>query len=391
LERKDHHGVLIMLHRNIDQISRAEPKLEMTMVSMETMLEATRLTKAGRLMEATALLQGRQPPEAATRVSPEAPFIDMTPPLTPEGSWSAPQPVHTGQASLLGKGSFTSHRYRGVEGQRAYKLYVPAVSSERPRALVIMLHGCTQTPDDFAVGTGMNLLADEYDILVAYPAQSRTDNPQKCWNWFQAKNQKRTGGEPAIIAAMAHQIARDHAVDWDRVYVAGLSAGGAAAAVMGEVFPDLFAAVGVHSGLACGAARDMPSAFMAMRSGGSDLSARSHAGDARFVPTISFHGDGDATVHPVNGEQVLAQSRSVARELNVKTSTGKAAGGLRYTATVEADESGRPVLEHWLVHGAGHAWSGGNAAGTFTEPRGPDASREMMRFFLANPRSRPHE
>ncbi|MDP3547038.1 MAG: PHB depolymerase family esterase [Phreatobacter sp.] len=364
----------------------------MPAISMETMLEATRLTRAGRLMEATALLRGQEQPGSAPNVPPDSPFIDMVPPLDPGGSWSesgtAPSHQAPGPADApQGMGSFKSHSFRGPEGQRAYKLYVPSGEADR-RPLIVMLHGCTQSPDDFAIGTGMNRLADEHGMLVAYPAQSQSANAKKCWNWFQAKDQKRVGGEPAIIAAITRQIAGEHAFDPDRVYIAGLSAGGAAAAIMGEVYPDIFAAVGVHSGLARGAARDMPSAFTAMRAGGNDLPARSAGGDAHFVPTILFHGDRDATVHPVNGDQVLAQSRAAADRLSVRRTSGTTPAGLRYTVTVEETADGQPVLEHWLVHGAGHAWSGGHAAGSFTEPRGPDASREMVRFFLANPRPR---
>lgn len=362
----------------------------MPAISMETMLEATRLTRAGRLIEATALLRGQEPAGSTPHVPPKSPFIDMVPPLVPGGIWSEPEAAPSRPAARPGEapqgvGSFRSHSFRGPEGQRAYKLYIPAGEGRR-RPLIVMLHGCTQSPDDFATGTGMNVLADEHDMLVAYPAQSQAANAKKCWNWFQEKDQKRVGGEPAIIAALTRQIMAEHAVDPDRVYIAGLSAGGAAAVIMGEVYPDLFAAVGVHSGLACGAARDMSSAFMAMRAGGNDLPARNAGGDAQFVPTILFHGDRDATVHPVNGDQVLAQSRAAADGLSAKRTSGSTSAGLRYSVTVEETAKGRPVLEHWLVHGAGHAWSGGHPAGTFTEPRGPDASREMVRFFLVNPK-----
>ncbi|MFN3500069.1 MAG: alpha/beta hydrolase family esterase [Pannonibacter indicus] len=361
----------------------------MPLVSMERMLEATRLTRAGRLMEATALLRGQEPTTSQPDMAPPgSPVIDMVPPLTPDGSWSVQRAHHSDQTPPAGKGSFKAHIYRGPEGARAYKLYVPAGEPGSSRPLIVMLHGCTQSPDDFATGTGMNQLADQHGMLIAYPAQSQSANAQKCWNWFQAKDQKRAGGEPAIIAAITRRIVDEYAVDKDRVYIAGLSAGGAAAAVMGEVYPDIFAAVGVHSGLACGAARDMTTAFTAMRAGGNDLPTRSPERGARFVPTILFHGDRDATVHPVNGEQVLAQSRAASERLAAEQTSGTAPGGLRYTVTVEVNIQGQPVLEHWLVHGAGHAWSGGSAAGSYTEPRGPDASREMVRFFLANARNR---
>jgi poly(hydroxyalkanoate) depolymerase family esterase len=225
----------------------------------------------------------------------------------------------------------------------------------------------------------MNSLAEEKLFIVAYPAQSSAANPSHCWNWFNAPDQQRDGGEASLIAGITRQIMRDVAVDPARVYVAGLSAGGAAAAIMGSAYPDLYAAIGVHSGLACGAAKDMPSAFAAMRQGG-QITQRG----GRPMPTIVFHGDRDATVSPVNGDQVIAQSKATA-DLAPAVSRGQSAGGVDYTRTVQTDANGRPVLEQWVLHGAGHAWSGGNAAGSYTDPRGPDASREMVRFFLQHP------
>ena len=222
--------------------------------------------------------------------------------------------------------------------------------------------------------------AEEQTFLVAYPGQAASANHGKCWNWFQPGDQQRDQGEPSIIAGLTRQIMRDYAVDPERVYVAGLSAGGAAAAVMGATYPELYAAIGVHSGLACGVAQDLPSALAAMRQGGPPAGV-SRNGSRRSVPTIVFHGDRDTTVSPVNGDQVIAQSKAGA-ELRTVVSRGQAEGGTTYTRTVQADEGGRPILEQWLLHGTGHAWSGGSSAGSYTDPRGPDASREMLRFFL---------
>jgi poly(hydroxyalkanoate) depolymerase family esterase len=246
---------------------------------------------------------------------------------------------------------------------------------------VVMLHGCTQSPDDFAAGTKMNELAEEYGVLVAYPGQPSSANHLKSWNWFNVGDQQRDQGEPSLIAGITRQIMRDFPVEPGRVYIAGLSAGGAAAAIMGSTYPDLYAAVGVHSGLACGAASDLPSAVAAMRQGGSPAAGGSRRHGGSGVPTIVFHGDRDTTVNPVNGDQVIAQAKAAA-DLRTAVSRGEAPGGLSYTRTVHADEIGRPMLEQWVLHGAGHAWSGGSSAGSYTEPRGPDASREMIRFFL---------
>jgi poly(3-hydroxybutyrate) depolymerase len=179
---------------------------------------------------------------------------------------------------------------------------------------------------------------------------------------------------------------RDFPVETGRVYVAGLSAGGAAAAILGATYPDLYAAIGVHSGLACGAARDMPSAFAAMRQGGGAAAGSRHGGGAS-VPTIVFHGDGDKTVHPVNGDQIIAQANG-ATTLETTVVRGKAPGGMSFIRTIHTDDTGLSVLEQWVLQGAGHAWSGGSAAGTYTEPRGPDASREMIRFFLQHSTNR---
>jgi len=210
--------------------------------------------------------------------------------------------------------------------------------------------------------------------------QHREANQAKCWNWFRTADQQRGKGEPSLIAGITRQIMSDYSVDPKRVYVGGLSAGAAAAAIMGTTYSDLYAAVGVHSGLACGAAADLPSAFVAMRQGGvSDDNVILDGGPS--VPTIVFHGDRDVTVHPDNGDQVLEQSMKRSRTKK-KVHRGRVAGGHAYTRTIHIDASGRGIFEHWNIHGAGHAWSGGSPAGSYTDPRGPDATREMLRFFL---------
>jgi poly(hydroxyalkanoate) depolymerase family esterase len=276
---------------------------------------------------------------------------------------------------------FEEHSFANEAGCRVYKLYVPSRYAGVPLPLIVMLHGCTQSPDDFAAGTRMNEVAEEHSFLVAYPAQAQSANVSKCWNWFNEGHQRRDCGEPSIIVGITRQIMHDFSIDGGRVFVAGLSAGGAAAAVLGITYPDLYAGIGVHSGLACGAARDAPTAFAAMRHGSApSADARQRRGDG-IVPTIVFHGDGDRTVNCVNGDQIIAQSRDTKNRAS-KISHGKAPGGMRYTRTVQTDDMGRSVLEQWVLHGAGHAWAGGSTAGSYTDPRGPDATREMVRFFL---------
>jgi len=283
---------------------------------------------------------------------------------------------------------FVQRSFDSPIGSRGYKLYIPGTHRGAPAPLIVMLHGCTQSPDDFAAGTRMNTLAEEHGCLIAYPGQTQAANAQKCWNWFNPADQGRDQGEPALIAGITRQIMDDHAIDPRRVYVAGLSAGGAAASIMGVAYPDLYAAIGVHSGLACGAARDMPSAFAAMRQGAPVV--RRHgpgstaASELRVLPTIVFHADKDNTVHPRNGDQVIAQSNA-AGDLRTEVQRGQVPGGHAYSRTIHADRAGHPVLEQWVVHGGGHAWSGGSPQGSYTDQRGPDASREMLRFFLEHP------
>jgi poly(hydroxyalkanoate) depolymerase family esterase len=274
---------------------------------------------------------------------------------------------------------FIERTYSSPAGSRAYRLFIPSRYREQPLPLVVMLHGCTQSPDDFAAGTRMNFLAEEQNCFVVYPAQPSQANQAKCWNWFRTADQQRGRGEPSLIAGITRQIMDDYLVDRKRVYVGGLSAGAAAASIMGATYNDLYAAIGIHSGLACGVATDLPSALVAMRQGRSDH--RVISGDRPPVPTIVFHGDRDTTVHPNNGDQILELSLGT-MSTQKKVHRGQVPGGHAYTRTILSDANGRGMLEHWNIHGAGHAWSGGSPAGSYTDPRGPDATREMLRFFL---------
>jgi poly(hydroxyalkanoate) depolymerase family esterase len=417
------------------------------MLNSNKMVEAMRLTRSGRLTEATALIQrllrgeispdkivdppdiahsssGREPPTIDAKAetveeTDRAPstrigfhkrpagtmfgaanaqphnlpglraLLDRVKlPLRP-GLLGLVQPVPVSTPDIVPEGGkFIEATYSNPAGSRAYKLYIPSGYHGQALPLLVMLHGCTQSPDDFAAGTRMNLIAEEQSCLVVYPAQSSDANPAKCWNWFRPTDQRRGQGEPSLIAGITRQVMRDYSVDPQRVYVAGLSAGAAAAAVVGTTYPDLYAAIGVHSGLACGAAHDLASAFVAMKQGdapsSSEASALSRA-NGSAVPTIVFHGDCDTTVHPRNGYHVIAQSKRTTSSR--KLHRGRAPGGQTYTRTVHTEVTGRTIFEHWEIHGAGHAWSGGNPAYSHTDPRGPDATREMLRFFLEHPMS----
>ncbi|HZB83321.1 MAG TPA: PHB depolymerase family esterase [Rubrobacteraceae bacterium] len=303
-----------------------------------------------------------------------------------------------GPAVVPAGGRFVERAYAGPAGGRAYKLYVPSgYNGQEELPLIVMLHGCTQNPDDFAAGTSMNELAETQNFLVAYPAQAQNANMQQCWNWFQTSDQQRGQGEPAIIAGITRQIIDEYNVAEGRVYVAGMSAGGAMAAIMGATHPDLYAAVGVHSGLAPGAAHDLASAFSAMRCGGSSNTHQDAptAGSELSVPVIVFHGDRDTTVHPHNAEQLLAHyyrtvngtpppgsSNAAGTPVPpVAVRKGQVPGGHAYTHATRPGAEGRPIMEQWIVHGLGHAWSGGSSAGSYTDAKGPDASTEMVRFF----------
>jgi poly(hydroxyalkanoate) depolymerase family esterase len=337
-------------------------------------MEATPAATAG----AAAARLGEFPwIDAQSSASAEAARLLRWPPFArTKSAPPAAEPVTGGQ--------FLARTYAGAAGRLTYKLYVSRNRSAAPAPLIVMLHGCTQSPDDFAAGTRMNELAEEHGWLVVYPAQEKTANAQKCWNWFSPADQGREMGEPALIAGITRQVMAEHSVDARRVYAAGLSAGGAAADIMGHAYPEIFAAVGVHSGLACGAARDVPSAFAAMRRGAATLPKPPNG--RQIMPTIVFHADKDTTVHPRNGDQVITQSAPIG-QLRTVVRQGQVPGGHAYSHTVHADASGKPMLEQWLVHGGGHAWSGGSPAGTYTDPRGPDASREMLRFFSEHARA----
>ena len=295
-------------------------------------------------------------------------------PAPAQGLRQAP-PVATPEGA-----AWVARRFASAAGARDYKLYVPSNAHGRKVPLIVMLHGCTQGPDDFAVGTGMNRLADERGFIVAYPAQPSSANPSACWNWFDLAHQERDAGEPAIIAGITRAVMAEFAVDPARVYVAGLSAGGAMAATLGATYPELYAAVGVHSGLPHAAAADLPSAFAAMQGGAKPAAGKRRP--KRSVRTIVFHGQSDSTVHPANAEAILTDVRAGIAGTAEELLLDGVAGGRPYARTLVTDARGVLQAEVWTIDRLGHAWSGGNPEGSFTDVSGPDASREMLRFFF---------
>ncbi len=386
---------------------------------LKKILAAGRLVKMGKVAEATNAIQRALASSSATRgrdgvassergrSAPSSEVSTVDDVVATEPSWVESEDLFDAEPAVVehpGEPRFLESTFTCAAGTRSFKLFEPSVAGDATRPLVVMLHGCTQSPDDFAAGTRMNVLAEAQHAFVLYPAQAPRSNAHKCWNWFVPADQRRGEGEPALIAGMTRHVMQTHRIDADRVYVAGLSAGGAMAAILAREYPDLFAAAGIHSGVPPGVAHDVASAFTVMKSGPGTAAAWQTSARAESrpdptiaalpaVPVIVFHGDADSTVAAANGDGVIATALAGDDECLRVDSEGVSATGERsFRRSVwHADSASRDapsVAEQWLVHGAPHAWSGGAAEGSYTDPAGPDASREMLRFFLEHPRRR---
>jgi poly(hydroxyalkanoate) depolymerase family esterase len=385
---------------------------------LRKILAAGGLTRGGKLMEATAAIQRALSVVPTARTAPAAPAtpeaaapVDLENVLdgfvrevksnlraandsaattvadVPLAPVAPAAPVVEPDGPRFGASSFTA-----AAGTRAFKLFEPAGFADARLPLVVMLHGCTQDPDDFATGTRMNALAQEQGFYVLYPAQAPRSNAHKCWNWFTPGDQRRGKGEPALIAGMTRHVLQARPIDSARVYVAGLSAGGAMAAILAREYPDLFAAAGIHSGVPAGVAHDVASAFAVMKAGpgGAQATPANATPMPTGAPVIVFHGNADTTVAAANGEALIAAVLAAEPTAVVRDATAGIEAGRRGFQRVvwrraDAPATAPSVAEHWVVQGAPHAWSGGAPAGSFTDPSGPDASREMVRFFNEHP------
>jgi poly(hydroxyalkanoate) depolymerase family esterase len=302
--------------------------------------------------------------------------------------------------------SFVHGSFTNDYGSRNYKLYIPSGYKGQSVPLVVMLHGCGQNPDDFAAGTKMNAIAERETFLAVYPEQSADANTNKCWNWFVPEHQEKGKGEPSIIAGITKEISSEYNVDKKHVNIAGMSAGGAMTVIVGAAYPDIYAAIGVGAGLEYKAAHDLISAVGAMETGGPDpdqqggLAYLASNGVGRIVPTILFHGDTDLVVNVVNGHQTIsqwAQTNDYADDGSNNDSIddiadsvilGQVSDGYSYKRSIYHDARGNEIMEKWIVETMGHDWSGGSPDGSHTDPKGPDASEEMIRFFMEHPKNK---
>jgi poly(hydroxyalkanoate) depolymerase family esterase len=320
------------------------------------------------------------PPDMGISLTPGADIFSPPPPVASPAVEPAPSPA------TLPTSQFLADAFESSLGTLRYKLFIPAGYRGQPLPLVVMLHGYGQRVDDFATGTEMNTYAATAECFVLYPEQPSFGLCGGCWNWFDPAHQQRGQGDVAQIAGAVQKVMDDYAVDADKVFVAGMSAGGAMAIVLAHAYPELFSAVGCHSGLPLGCAGDSGTALRVMRDG-VDVDDIGQPG-TQPVRVIVFHGDSDATVNCVNGEAIVRHSLAAVPQagrtggtLQAEEEVGNCAGR-DYTRAVHRSADGAVLAEHWLVHGAGHAWSGGSIMGSYADDRGPAASKAMLSFFL---------
>lgn len=363
-------------------------------ISVITFLKAAQLTRLVRRLDAVRRIRrvlglaDASAPQSQPSVAPAAEPVPAPRHAAPIEVPVAPRPVPSTRPA-----SFTEHVFQFDDTAYAYRLYLPGTVDNGalpppPLPVVVLLHGCKQDAADFAQGTAMNALAEQKKCIVLYPEQLSTANPMRCWNWFEPTHQDKGSGEPAMIAALTRQVLQRHNADPARVYIAGLSAGGAMATLVAGLYPELFAALGVHSGVPTGAARDVLSALRAMRVGARRGAPADEKGGA--IPTIVFHGSADKTVHPDNGDQITDAALAalgatgLALEKIQRTEKSRADPDNRRSThrTVYSTADGKSWVEHWSVESGPHAWSGGSTAGSFTDPQGPGASLAMLEFFL---------
>ncbi|MDB3936074.1 PHB depolymerase family esterase [Granulosicoccus sp.] len=354
------------------------------------MQNATALTRDGKLNEATLALRTALSRSVVSGKIPETSDFPKPPaaPFQYRDEHSANPPAEQKEFTY---GEFT---HAGVS--IPYRLYIPSTEVIGPMPLLLLLHGCTQDATDFATGTAMNTVADENGIAVLYPSQTASANANKCWNWFEPAHQRRGAGEPAALSALTQQVISEHALDSHRVFVAGMSAGGAMSVVLGEQYPELFAAVGIHSGLPSGIASNVMQALSAMKGHGDPVERQrppsfkqgtAHPESVRIQPTIVFHGARDRTVDATNAQAIVDDCLKRASEVgeNITSQCHQTASGVNaVTITTHRGSAQQVICEYWHLHSAGHQWSGGNPAGTHTDASGPNASAEMVRFFLTN-------
>jgi len=294
-------------------------------------------------------------------------------------------------------GNFTRVNF----GTRSYSIFVPSgYQPGQPIPLVVMIHGCMQDANDFMIGTQMNQIAERENFIVIYPEQSTAYNAGRCWNFFETANQRRGSGEPQAIVNMVNHVQSNFTINSDAIFAAGISSGGALTTTLGVLYPDVFRAISVHAGLSYQSGINAATGVSAMLSAipavnpafaANNAVAGIGLGRARVVPTQVFHGSFDTVVNPLNGDNIVAQMLTYNAwsdsSINIfnrtfRTGTAPVANGRTYSVESFRNSAGQVVVEHRRINLMGHDWSGGNAAGSHTDPRGPNASEIVWRFFM---------